>query len=136
MQTAFPDATEEELDAADRICIICREPMTSAKKLRCGHMFHFHCLRSWLERQQTCPYISPVSPMYLTSSGSRRAPPAAPRSSPISPLHLPISAPICPYLPRCPTCRAEILPADAAPAAAAEPTPEVRARARARARVG
>ena len=65
MQTAFPDATEEELDAADRICIICREPMTSAKKLRCGHMFHFHCLRSWLERQQTCPYISPISPLYL-----------------------------------------------------------------------
>jgi E3 ubiquitin-protein ligase synoviolin len=23
--------------------------------LPCGHIFHFHCLRSWLERQQTCP---------------------------------------------------------------------------------
>ncbi|KAJ3173980.1 E3 ubiquitin-protein ligase hrd1 [Geranomyces variabilis] len=25
------------------------------KKLHCGHIFHFHCLRSWLERQQSCP---------------------------------------------------------------------------------
>ena len=25
------------------------------KKLLCGHVFHFHCLRSWLERQQSCP---------------------------------------------------------------------------------
>lgn len=25
------------------------------KKLPCGHVFHFHCLRSWLERQQSCP---------------------------------------------------------------------------------
>lgn len=29
--------------------------MTTAKKLRCGHIFHVHCLRSWLERQNTCP---------------------------------------------------------------------------------
>lgn len=25
------------------------------KKLACGHIFHFHCLRAWLERQQSCP---------------------------------------------------------------------------------
>ena len=41
-QTAFPDATEEELDAADRICIICREPMTSAKKLRASMLPSYH----------------------------------------------------------------------------------------------
>ena len=29
--------------------------MTTAKKLLCGHLFHVHCLRSWLERQHTCP---------------------------------------------------------------------------------
>lgn len=29
--------------------------MTTAKKLICGHLFHVHCLRSWLERQNTCP---------------------------------------------------------------------------------
>lgn len=40
---------------SDATCIICREEMSAAKKLPCGHLFHIHCLRSWLERQQTCP---------------------------------------------------------------------------------
>lgn len=55
MNERFPDATPEELSASDSTCIICREEMTTAKKLRCGHLFHVHCLRSWLERQHTCP---------------------------------------------------------------------------------
>ncbi|KAL5568219.1 hypothetical protein UlMin_024794 [Ulmus minor] len=55
MNDRFPDATPEELEATDAICIICREEMTTAKKLICGHLFHVHCLRSWLERQHTCP---------------------------------------------------------------------------------
>lgn len=38
------------------------------KKLPCGHILHFACLRSWLERQQNCPTCrSPV----LTPSGAR-----------------------------------------------------------------
>ncbi|XP_057540832.1 ERAD-associated E3 ubiquitin-protein ligase HRD1B-like [Amaranthus tricolor] len=55
MNDRFPDATAEELNASDATCIICREEMAMAKKLRCGHIFHVHCLRSWLERQNTCP---------------------------------------------------------------------------------
>eukprot|EP00842_Homolaphlyctis_polyrhiza_P005925 jgi/Hompol1/6333/HPOL_001501-RA len=74
MQQRYPNATEQELAASDRICIVCREEMIAmqqpapgqnvqtdprhlqaAKKLPCGHIFHFRCLRSWLERQQTCP---------------------------------------------------------------------------------
>ncbi|CAM8900453.1 unnamed protein product [Rhodiola kirilowii] len=55
MNERFPDVTPEELDESDATCIICREEMTTAKKLLCGHMFHVHCLRSWLERQHTCP---------------------------------------------------------------------------------
>ncbi|KAL3524525.1 hypothetical protein ACH5RR_017359 [Cinchona calisaya] len=55
MNDRFPDATPEELIASDATCIICREEMTTAKKLLCGHLFHVHCLRSWLERQHTCP---------------------------------------------------------------------------------
>ncbi|XVE59741.1 hypothetical protein DITRI_Ditri05aG0070600 [Diplodiscus trichospermus] len=55
MNDRFPDATPEELNASDATCIICREEMTTAKKLVCGHLFHVHCLRSWLERQHTCP---------------------------------------------------------------------------------
>ncbi|KAL4284421.1 hypothetical protein GQ457_16G008380 [Hibiscus cannabinus] len=55
MNDRFPDATVDELIASDPTCIICREEMTSAKKLICGHLFRVHCLRSWLERQHTCP---------------------------------------------------------------------------------
>ncbi|KAJ1545573.1 E3 ubiquitin-protein ligase hrd1, partial [Nowakowskiella sp. JEL0078] len=83
MRERYPDATREELANGDAVCIICREDMSindpvvdendvnidaaqprpsirnisldTPKKLPCGHMFHFRCLRSWLERQQTCP---------------------------------------------------------------------------------
>ena len=85
MDALYPDATEEEMERLGyRTCIICREEMNprtagqggiatnghareeasgggaggpneTPKKLACGHVFHFHCLRSWLERQQSCP---------------------------------------------------------------------------------
>ncbi|KAI8821028.1 uncharacterized protein EV422DRAFT_50022 [Fimicolochytrium jonesii] len=96
MNERYPDATVEDLNGTDRVCIICREEMEVAaqqaapaaaaaggaggaapvppqqdaagasnrrpaghpdtpKKLNCGHIFHFHCLKSWLERQQSCP---------------------------------------------------------------------------------
>ena len=70
----FADATPEDLERCDGICIICREEMAgppaaapgvagggaaaapapaiapaggggSSKKLPCGHVFHVHCLR-------------------------------------------------------------------------------------------
>jgi E3 ubiquitin-protein ligase synoviolin len=76
---------EELSAMSDRTCIICRDELVAAqdtqihpqqghapnvapdanqprdgpnvtpKKLPCGHIFHFQCLRSWLERQQNCP---------------------------------------------------------------------------------
>ena len=52
------DATDADLERVGGSCIICREDMALSeglKKLRCGHVFHLACLRSWLERQQTCP---------------------------------------------------------------------------------
>ncbi|KAK9496875.1 hypothetical protein O3M35_012902 [Rhynocoris fuscipes] len=56
MNTLYPDATPEELLSIDNVCIICREEMRSgAKKLPCNHIFHTSCLRSWFQRQQTCP---------------------------------------------------------------------------------
>lgn len=56
MNTLYLDATAEELAAGDNVCIICREEMLSAaKKLPCNHIFHTACLRSWFQRQQTCP---------------------------------------------------------------------------------
>ncbi|KAH8727230.1 hypothetical protein GQ44DRAFT_612324 [Phaeosphaeriaceae sp. PMI808] len=71
MNTRYPDATAEELER-ENTCIVCREEMRAwvqpgaqngrrmderqrAKKLPCGHVLHFSCLRSWLERQQVCP---------------------------------------------------------------------------------
>ena len=78
MNSRYPDATPEEV-AREDVCIICREDMrawgpatqdenaserpartalderTRPKKLPCGHILHFACLRSWLERQQSCP---------------------------------------------------------------------------------
>ncbi|KAA8642281.1 hypothetical protein EYZ11_008885 [Aspergillus tanneri] len=74
MNERYPDATTEEV-AREEVCIICREEMTHwqppadraaqpaarvpdrlrPKKLPCGHILHFACLRSWLERQQNCP---------------------------------------------------------------------------------
>lgn len=63
----YPDATMEEL-LRENTCIICREDMrpwrpnepgaverSRPKKLPCGHILHFGCLKSWLERQQVCP---------------------------------------------------------------------------------
>ncbi|KAJ5899874.1 hypothetical protein N7495_004618 [Penicillium taxi] len=78
MNERYPDATGEEITSED-VCIICREEMIPVqpapadagaqpaanaprvpdrlrpKKLPCGHILHFACLRSWLERQQNCP---------------------------------------------------------------------------------
>lgn len=84
MNARYQDATAQEV-AREDVCIICREDMrpwqaqTTAgvdeasnaepnsnatagiderlrpKKLPCGHILHFACLRSWLERQQNCP---------------------------------------------------------------------------------
>ncbi|OAK95261.1 hypothetical protein IQ06DRAFT_298098 [Phaeosphaeriaceae sp. SRC1lsM3a] len=74
MNTRYPDATAEELER-ESTCIVCREEMRPwvppevngaqagrrmderqrPKKLPCGHILHFACLRSWLERQQVCP---------------------------------------------------------------------------------
>lgn len=71
MDAKYPDATAEDIQGmGGESCVICREEMVpgsgrlpgrqegpndTPKKLACGHVFHFHCLRSWLERQQSCP---------------------------------------------------------------------------------
>mmetsp|Transcript_7409 Transcript_7409/g.11066 ORF Transcript_7409/g.11066 Transcript_7409/m.11066 type:complete len:458 (+) Transcript_7409:32-1405(+) len=55
MNEQFPDATEEEMVECEHTCIICRDSMTAGKKLNCGHIFHFVCLRQWLQQQQSCP---------------------------------------------------------------------------------
>jgi E3 ubiquitin-protein ligase synoviolin len=55
----FRTATEEELQASGRTCIICRDEMTSGTDCKrlpvCAHTFHKSCLREWLVQQQSCP---------------------------------------------------------------------------------
>lgn len=57
MNSKFPTATDEELRDVDCTCVVCRDEMVaeSSKKLPCGHIFHFECLRAWLEGNTTCP---------------------------------------------------------------------------------
>ncbi|KAI9303953.1 hypothetical protein BJ944DRAFT_164532 [Cunninghamella echinulata] len=40
VQRQYIDATQEELDANDDDCAICRDSLKVAKKLACGHLFH------------------------------------------------------------------------------------------------
>ena len=97
MNAKYPDATAEEISRED-VCIICREDMRPwqarttagsdqagaeqssngtatvderlrAKKLPCGHILHFACLRSWLERQQNCPTCR--RPVLMTATVAR-----------------------------------------------------------------
>ena len=82
MHRRFPDATREDIER-EPTCIVCREQMkvpdASAgdqanfalrrdlpKTLPCGHTFHLGCLRSWLERQQSCPTCR--APVNVSSS--------------------------------------------------------------------
>ncbi|EKE41161.1 hypothetical protein ENUP19_0113G0009 [Entamoeba nuttalli] len=36
-------------------CVICRDVLTEAACLRCGHDFHVSCLKGWLARASDCP---------------------------------------------------------------------------------
>ncbi len=55
LDSSFQDATVEEIRESGGDCLVCREPMTTGKKLVCGHLFHTDCLRMWLQQQQACP---------------------------------------------------------------------------------
>jgi E3 ubiquitin-protein ligase synoviolin len=105
MHTRYPDATAEEMES-DNTCIVCREEMRPwagnnaqgaggaaiaapgtttnerqrPKKLPCGHILHFSCLQSWLERQQSCPTCRRsvfAQPIVRGQQGAAGAAPAA-----------------------------------------------------------
>lgn len=99
MDSRYPDATSDEL-GGEGVCIICREEMRPwsdegvpgnggrgtgtqdqrhrPKKLPCGHILHFACLRSWLERQQRCPTCRrPVLDENVNANANARNNPAA-----------------------------------------------------------
>uniref|UniRef100_A0A8C7YJI5 RING-type E3 ubiquitin transferase n=1 Tax=Oryzias sinensis TaxID=183150 RepID=A0A8C7YJI5_9TELE len=89
MNTLYPDATPEDLQASDNVCIICREEMvTGAKKLPCNHIFHSSCLRSWFQRQQTCPTCR-MDVLRATNNNQTQAPAQAPPPAPAAPANAP-----------------------------------------------
>ncbi|CDH53363.1 e3 ubiquitin-protein ligase amfr-like [Lichtheimia corymbifera JMRC:FSU:9682] len=58
VRNRYVDATPTELMMRNDDCAICREKMKTAKKLACGHLFHVHCLHSWIQHhvsKPTCP---------------------------------------------------------------------------------
>ncbi|CUM54096.1 unnamed protein product [Debaryomyces tyrocola] len=72
LDSQLPNATKDELESSDNLCIICREDMFALdeyerahhkklssrrypKKLKCGHILHMGCLKDWLERSEICP---------------------------------------------------------------------------------
>lgn len=109
MNERYPDATPEEIGGSENVCIICREEMRPLppagpdgaapvnnpmvermrpKKLPCGHILHFSCLRSWLERQQICPTCRrPVVPTAAAQATGRGAnlPAGQPAGQPAAP---------------------------------------------------
>lgn len=116
MHARYPDATAEDL-ASDGVCIVCREDMKPwagnipaggvappntttnerqrPKKLPCGHILHFSCLQSWMERQQACPicrrsvFAAPPGPAGQAAqvNGQPAVPgiPGAPNANPANP---------------------------------------------------
>uniref|UniRef100_A0A0X3Q6B8 E3 ubiquitin-protein ligase AMFR n=1 Tax=Schistocephalus solidus TaxID=70667 RepID=A0A0X3Q6B8_SCHSO len=36
-------------------CAVCWDVLSPGRQLRCGHVFHDACLRSWIEHMPTCP---------------------------------------------------------------------------------
>ncbi|KAM9906773.1 hypothetical protein OXX69_006673 [Metschnikowia pulcherrima] len=111
LESQLASPTEEDLAAADHLCIICREdmhfpatfsntrgkalnPRKHPKKLNCGHILHLCCLRDWLERSDSCPLCRKV--VFKESEQTR--PPtqpanAAPVDRPAAPAAGPTSGP-------------------------------------------
>ena len=125
MNERFPDATREELEAGDTTCIICREEMTEAKKLQCGHNFHFQCLRTWLERSSSCPTCRAniVAAAPAAPAAVNEAPPVLPPLPPHLQAHLDAMMRERGVEPLRPASGADNAAAAAAAAAAAPPAP-------------
>lgn len=101
----YPDVSQEQLASySDTICIICREEMSNAggntenalpqqiKKLPCDHIFHKNCLRSWFQRQQTCPTCRTPILRLLQTTTPNAAPAAPAAAAPVGVQQAPVHA--------------------------------------------
>lgn len=79
----------EELAEYNDDCAICRDPMNTALRLPCGHIFHTTCLRSWLEHNHNCPTcryaLIAQAPAPVTRATAPRHAPNIPRAQPPPP---------------------------------------------------
>nr|XP_034913173.1 probable E3 ubiquitin-protein ligase HIP1 [Populus alba] len=51
-------AVVDESDSEDEPCCICQEAYADEDdlgKLKCGHDFHFNCIKRWLVEKNNCP---------------------------------------------------------------------------------
>ena len=118
INSRYADATPAELQQADDFCAICREPMDSAKKLPCGHLFHRSCITQWMEYKGICPSCRApllhnttaretaaaqqrqeqqrqrLASMYPAQAAAHLAQQAAPSPPPPPPTHPPPSPPV------------------------------------------
>lgn len=58
-QLSHSNILQETLyEQADTECSVCRDPIemgTTIPKLACNHVFHMHCMQSWVQRNPSCP---------------------------------------------------------------------------------
>lgn len=62
--------------------------VTASKKLPCNHIFHTSCLRSWFQRQQTCPtcrlnILRPTTQTTTRQQNQQQTTPPAPAPQPV-----------------------------------------------------
>jgi hypothetical protein len=43
------DIDENDLIEIDSTCLICLNEMKTGKKISCGHIFHYSCLKTWIQ---------------------------------------------------------------------------------------
>ena len=76
--------------------------ISGAKKLPCNHIFHATCLRSWFQRQQTCPTCrlevlrapgAANAPQPQQAADANRQPPQAAPRPPVNPSAIKILMP-------------------------------------------
>ena len=49
------EINEDDENADEHICVICRDQMQEAIRLTCGHEFHKACIKEWLSKSTVCP---------------------------------------------------------------------------------
>lgn len=104
LDSQLANATTDDLNATDNLCIICREDMISIeayqelrgrplssrrypKKLDCGHILHMGCLKDWLERSENCPlcrrkvFSNNAQPNGATQAAGHPAEPIVPQEA-------------------------------------------------------